>query len=93
MVDGRIIIRDNFDKLLENNNKIFIFGEDVGMIGDVNQGLEGLQIKYGKNRVFDTGIRESTISWTRYWYVDEGFKTYCRNSIFRLYLIRITDSK
>ena len=61
MVDGRIIIRDNFDKLLENNNKIFIFGEDVGMIGDVNQGLEGLQIKYGKNRVFDTGIRESTI--------------------------------
>jgi pyruvate/2-oxoglutarate/acetoin dehydrogenase E1 component len=61
MVDGRIIIRDNFDKLLENNNKIFIFGEDVGMIGDVNQGLEGLQIKHGKNRVFDTGIRESTI--------------------------------
>ena len=61
MVDGRIIIRDNFDKLLENNNKIFIFGEDVGMIGDVNQGLEGLQKKYGKNRVFDTGIRESTI--------------------------------
>jgi len=60
-VDGRIIIRDNFDKLLEKNNRIFIFGEDVGMIGDVNQGLEGLQKKYGKNRVFDTGIRESTI--------------------------------
>ena len=61
LVDGRIIIRDNFDKLLEENNRIFIFGEDVGMIGDVNQGLEGLQKKYGKNRVFDTGIRESTI--------------------------------
>ena len=61
IVDGRIIIRDNFDKLLENNNKIFIFGEDVGLIGDVNQGLEGLQEKHGKNRVFDTGIRESTI--------------------------------
>lgn len=61
LVDGRIIIRDNFDKLLEKNNRIFIFGEDVGMIGDVNQGLEGLQKKYGKNRVFDTGIRESTI--------------------------------
>ena len=61
LVDGRIIIRDNFDKLLEENNRVFIFGEDVGMIGDVNQGLEGLQKKYGKNRVFDTGIRESTI--------------------------------
>ena len=60
-VDGRIIIRDNFDKLLENNSKIFIFGEDVGKIGDVNQGLEGLQKKHGKNRVFDTSIRESTI--------------------------------
>ena len=61
LVDGRIIIRDNFDKLLEENNRVFIFGEDVGMIGDVNQGLEGLQKKHGKNRVFDTGIRESTI--------------------------------
>ena len=60
-VDGRIIIRDNFDQLLENNSKIFIFGEDVGKIGDVNQGLEGLQKKHGKNRVFDTSIRESTI--------------------------------
>ena len=60
-VDGRIIIRDNFDKLLEKNPKIFIFGEDVGKIGDVNQGLEGLQKKYGENRVFDTSIRESTI--------------------------------
>ena len=60
-VDGRIIIRDNFDKLLEKNSKIFIFGEDVGKIGDVNQGLEGLQKKYGENRVFDTSIRESTI--------------------------------
>ena len=52
---------DNFDKLLEKNSKIFIFGEDVGKIGDVNQGLEGLQKKYGENRVFDTSIRESTI--------------------------------
>ena len=60
-VDGRIIIRDNFDKLLEKNSKIFIFGEDVGKIGDVNQGLEGLQKKYGIDRVFDTSIRESTI--------------------------------
>ena len=60
-VDGRIILRDNFDELLKNHDNLFIFGEDVGKIGDVNQGLEGLQKKYGKNRVFDTGIRESTI--------------------------------
>ena len=61
MVDGRIILRDNFDKILEKNSKVFIFGEDVGKIGDVNQGLEGLQDKYGENRVFDTSIRESSI--------------------------------
>ena len=51
-VDGRIILRDNFDKILEINSKVYIFGEDVGKIGDVNQGLEGLQNKYGENRVF-----------------------------------------
>ena len=60
-VDGRIILRDNFDKILEKNDKVFIFGEDVGKIGDVNQGLEGLQNKYGEERVFDTSIRESSI--------------------------------
>ncbi|WP_185858116.1 alpha-ketoacid dehydrogenase subunit alpha/beta [Blattabacterium cuenoti] len=60
-VDGRIILRENFDKLLELHPDLLIFGEDVGKIGDVNQGLEGLQKKYGKIRVFDTGIRESTI--------------------------------
>lgn len=60
-VDGRIILRDNFDKILKSNSNVFIFGEDVGKIGGVNQGLEGLQKKYGENRVFDTSIRESTI--------------------------------
>lgn len=60
-VDGRIILRDNFDKILEKNDKVFIFGEDVGKIGDVNQGLDGLQKKYGEERVFDTSIRESSI--------------------------------
>ncbi|WP_185869770.1 alpha-ketoacid dehydrogenase subunit alpha/beta [Blattabacterium cuenoti] len=60
-VDGRIVLRDNFDKLLELYPDLLIFGEDVGKIGDVNQGLEGLQNKYGKTRIFDTGIRESTI--------------------------------
>lgn len=59
--DGRVILRDNFDRLLEKYPEILIFGEDTGTIGDVNQGLEGLQEKYGKLRVTDTGIRESTI--------------------------------
>lgn len=61
LVDGRIIIRDNFDALLETYSSLFIFGEDSGKIGDVNQGLEGLQNKFGVDRVADTGIREATI--------------------------------
>ena len=60
-VDARIIIRDNFDALLEKHPDLFIFGEDAGKIGDVNQGLENLQEKFGEDRVTDTGIRESTI--------------------------------
>ena len=61
MVDGRIVIKDNFDHLFSKHNDVFIFGEDSGNIGDVNQGLVGLQEKYGKLRVADTGIREATI--------------------------------
>ena len=61
LVDGRIIIKDNFDTLFANNDNVFIFGEDAGNIGDVNQGLVGLQEKYGKLRISDTGIREATI--------------------------------
>ncbi len=61
MVDGRIILRDNFDKLFSKYPEVLIFGEDSGAIGDVNQGLEGLQKKYGELRVSDTGIRETTI--------------------------------
>ena len=61
LVDGRIIMRDNFDVLLEKHPELLIFGEDAGFIGDVNQGLEGLQEKYGEFRVSDTGIREATI--------------------------------
>ena len=60
-VDGRIILRDNFDVLLKNYPELLIFGEDSGQIGDVNQGLEGLQKKHGESRVSDTGIREATI--------------------------------
>ena len=61
LVDGRVILRDNFDKILNNHPEVLIFGEDTGTIGDVNQGLEGLQEKYGEMRVSDTGIREATI--------------------------------
>ncbi len=61
LVDGRIIIRDNFDALFEKYDNALIFGEDSGNIGDVNQGLEGMQEKYGVNRISDTGIREATI--------------------------------
>ncbi len=60
-VDGRIILRDNFDKLFDKYPQALVFGEDSGAIGDVNQGLEGLQQKYGKLRIADTGIREATI--------------------------------
>src|SRR5690606_25362286 len=59
--DGRVVVRDNFDKIFEQNPNVLIFGEDSGYIGDVNQGLEGLQEKYGKAKISDTGIREATI--------------------------------
>ena len=61
LVDGREILRDNFDAILAKYPEVMIFGEDSGKIGGVNQGLEGLQAKYGEHRVFDTGIRETTI--------------------------------
>jgi pyruvate/2-oxoglutarate/acetoin dehydrogenase E1 component/TPP-dependent pyruvate/acetoin dehydrogenase alpha subunit len=61
LVDARIIMRDNFDAILKKHPDVLIFGEDAGLIGDVNQGLEGLQEKYGDIRVSDTGIREATI--------------------------------
>ncbi|MBA3972541.1 MAG: transketolase, partial [Bacteroidetes bacterium] len=61
MVDGRELLRENFDAILAKYPEVMIFGEDSGKIGGVNQGLEGLQEKYGEIRVFDTGIREATI--------------------------------
>ncbi|WET02166.1 alpha-ketoacid dehydrogenase subunit alpha/beta [Flavobacterium sp. YJ01] len=60
-LDGRMILRDNFDALFAKYPETLIFGEDVGNIGDVNQGLEGMQEKYGELRVADVGIREATI--------------------------------
>ena len=61
LVDGRVVLRDNFKALLEQHPKLLVFGEDSGKIGDVNQGLEGLQAIYGEDRVADRGIREATI--------------------------------
>ncbi|MCC5918780.1 MAG: transketolase [Cryomorphaceae bacterium] len=61
IVDARIVLRDNFDRILAEDSRVLIFGEDSGKIGDVNQGLEGLQEKHGEHRVQDTGIREATI--------------------------------
>ena len=60
-VDGRIILRDNFKSLFEKYDNLLVFGEDSGKIGDVNQGLEGLQSLFGVERVADRGIREATI--------------------------------
>ena len=61
VADGSLILRNNFDALLKKYDRLLIFGEDTGKIGGVNQGLKGLQEKYGLDRVSDTGIRESTI--------------------------------
>ncbi len=61
MVDARVIMRNNFEVILQKYPETLIFGEDAGYIGDVNQGLEGLQEKFGELRVSDTGIREATI--------------------------------
>jgi 2-oxoisovalerate dehydrogenase E1 component len=61
MVDGRVVLRDNFAELFESIPELLVFGEDVGRLGDVNLGLEGLQHRFGDVRVADTGIREATI--------------------------------
>ena len=60
-VNGYEVINGFFDQALERYPEIFAFGEDVGHIGDVNQGFAGMQEKYGKERIFDTGIREWSI--------------------------------
>jgi pyruvate/2-oxoglutarate/acetoin dehydrogenase E1 component/TPP-dependent pyruvate/acetoin dehydrogenase alpha subunit len=60
-LNGYEVLNQYFDHLFANNPKVVAFGEDLGNIGDVNQGFAGLQAKYGENRIFDTGIREQTI--------------------------------
>lgn len=61
MVDGREVVLACFDAALSRDPRVFAFGEDVGAIGDVNQGFAGMQEKYGEIRVSDTGIRECSI--------------------------------
>lgn len=61
IVDGREVLQACFDEALTRNPLVIAFGEDVGKIGDVNQGFAGLQAKHGELRVTDTGIRECTI--------------------------------
>jgi len=60
-VNGFEILNKYFDTLFSNNPYVIAFGEDLGFIGDVNQGFSGLQVKHGDHRIFDTGIRELTI--------------------------------
>jgi pyruvate/2-oxoglutarate/acetoin dehydrogenase E1 component/TPP-dependent pyruvate/acetoin dehydrogenase alpha subunit len=60
-INGYEILNRYFDQLFTNNSAVVAFGEDVGLIGDVNQGFAGLQEKHGETRIFDTGIRELTI--------------------------------
>ncbi len=61
MVDGREVLQANFEAIFRNNPLVVAFGEDVGKIGDVNQGFAGLQEKFGEIRITDTSIRECTI--------------------------------
>ncbi|MFN8251425.1 MAG: thiamine pyrophosphate-dependent enzyme [Ferruginibacter sp.] len=60
-INGYEVLNHYFDALFASNKKVVAFGEDLGFIGDVNQGFSGLQAKYGDHRIFDTGIRELTI--------------------------------
>ena len=60
-INGFEILNKYFDALFSANDKVIAFGEDLGYIGDVNQGFSGLQEKHGAERIFDTGIRELTI--------------------------------
>ena len=61
ILNGYEVLNHYFDQLFQENPKVYAFGEDLGGIGDVNQGFAGLQNKHGIDRIFDTGIREQSI--------------------------------
>ena len=67
-VDARIILRDNFERILADNPEVLIFGEDSGQIGGVNQGLEGLQQKFGELKSIGYWYKRSYYFRSRYWY-------------------------
>ena len=87
VINGYEVLNKFFDQLFSSNQKVVAFGEDLGQIGDVNQGFSGLQAKYGDDRIFDTGIRELIHHGTGYWTCLAWIKTYCRNTIHRLFII------
>lgn len=60
-LNGYQILNNFFDSMFARDPRVVAFGEDVGRLGDVNQTMAGLQAKYGESRIFDTGIRETTI--------------------------------
>lgn len=60
-IDGREVLLKNFETIFSNRAEVVAFGEDLGGIGGVNQGFEGMQQKFGEDRVFDVGIREASI--------------------------------
>ena len=93
LINGFEVLNKYFDELFETNPKVVAFGEDLGLIGDVNQGFSGLQAKHGENRIFDTGIRELTImgqgiglgyAWTA---------ADCRNTIPRLFIVWFANTE
>ncbi len=61
LINGYEVLNKYFDEIFSTNKKLIAFGEDLGSIGDVNQGFSGLQNKYGEGRIFDSGIRELSI--------------------------------
>ncbi len=73
-VPGREILRDNFDALFSKTPELVTFGEDTGVLGGVNQSMEGLQKKYGEHRIWDEGIRETTIIGTGLGLALRGFR-------------------
>jgi hypothetical protein len=91
VLDGREIMQACFDEALKRDKRIVAFGEDVGKIGDVNQGFAGLQEKYGELRVTDTGIRELSIMGQAIGLAMRGLTTNRRNSVFRLFALRHSD--
>ncbi|MBN9350124.1 MAG: transketolase [Chitinophagaceae bacterium] len=89
-INGYEVLNKYFDQLFSTNKKVVAFGEDVGQIGDVNQGLSGLQKKYGKERIFDTGIRENTIIGQGYGLAYRGLKPIAEIQYLDYWLYAIT---